>query len=178
MATCSYCRSTILFGGKREGNLRFCSTSCQERSFLNSVVEELPAEVVEASVRSTHSGNCPKCHGRGPVDVHTSYRVWSAVVLSSCYERQQVCCSSCGWKSKMGDALFCLLLGWWGLPFGLILTPVQIGRNLAGLASSPDYRKPSNRLRRIVRAQLATSLLLTQEQDESGVEANADKSRP
>jgi len=169
MAKCSYCRSTILFGGRQEGDLRFCNAACQEKGVLIRLAKQLPADLVEEAVRTTHSGSCPKCQGRGPVDVHTSYRIWSALFLTGWSSRPQVCCSSCGWKAKLGDACFCLVLGWWGFPWGLVITPVQIIRNLIGLATGLDPRKSSDKLRNMVSVQLAASLL--QKQQEAQLDA-------
>jgi hypothetical protein len=53
--------------------------------------------------------------------------------------------------------LFCLLLGWWGFPFGLILTPVQIIRNLWAIFCGPDPRYPSKALRNRVHTTIAMS---------------------
>ena len=163
MAKCSYCGTGILFGGKTEGTLRFCNARCQGMSTLMSMASQLPPETIEESVRLTHSGNCPRCNGRGPVDVHTSHRVWSALLVTSWSSRPQVCCHTCGWKSKLNDTLYCLLLGWWGFPWGLIMTPVQVGRNLFGLTTSPDVAKPSESLRTLVRVHMARSLLQKQQ---------------
>ena len=164
MAKCSYCGSTIVFGGKQDGDLRFCNATCQEQGAFIRLARQLPADLVQEAVRSTHAGSCPKCQGRGPVDVHTSYRVWSALLLTSWSSRPQVCCSSCGRKAKLGDACFCLLLGWWGFPWGLIFTPVQLYRNLVGLATGPDPRSPSDELQSMVSIHLAASLWQREQQ--------------
>jgi len=69
---------------------------------------------------------------------------------------------SCGTTARMGDAIFCLLVGWWGFPWGLIITPVQIGRNLAGMMRSPEDKTPSPALERIVRTTLVAQALRPQ----------------
>jgi hypothetical protein len=178
MANCAYCGSTIVFGGKRAGDLRFCNATCQEKGALLGVASQLPAEMVEEAVRTTHGGNCPKCRGRGPVDVHTSYRVWSALLLTSWSSRPQVCCSSCGWRAKLGDAFFSLLLGWWGFPWGLIVTPVQVGRNLFALVKPPDPGAPSAKLRNLVGIQLAANLLQHQAMAQASVQSGGPPPLP
>jgi hypothetical protein len=55
-------------------------------------------------------------------------------------------------------SLSSLFLGWWGFPWGLILTPVQIGRNLFGLVRSPSSFAPSAQLERIVRLTIAEDI--------------------
>ena len=84
-----------------------------------------------------------------------SRRVWSALVLTSWSSRPAVTCGSCGTKSKLGNLVYCLFLGWWGLPFGLLITPVQIGRNLVALFTGPDPSTPSPKLENILRLHLA-----------------------
>ena len=82
MASCAYCGSTILFGGQTVGNMRFCNARCRSKGR----VAQLAAQVSDGEARSLairiHGGLCPRCSSSGPVDVHTSYRVWSAVVLT------------------------------------------------------------------------------------------------
>lgn len=173
MAKCSYCGSGILFGGKQDGDLRFCNATCQEKGVLILLAQQLPVDLVEEAVRTTHCGSCPKCRGRGPIDVHTSYRVWSALLLTSWSSRPQVCCPSCGLKAKIGDLFFCLLFGWWGFPWGIFITPVQAIRNLVGLATSPDPSNPSDQLRNLVSVHLAATVLQRQEQGQSGDSSKA-----
>ena len=47
----------------------------------------------------------------------------------------QISCRRCGLKSQAAGAAFPLVLGWWGFPWGLVVTPVQIGRNIGGMTS-------------------------------------------
>ena len=159
MAKCAYCNSTILFGGKKHGEFRFCNDECYQQGALLLVANKIPEEIIQREAYEIHLGRCPKCRGPGPVDVHTSYRVWSAVVLTSWSSRPQVCCRSCGLKSKLGDSLFSLLLGWWGIPYGVIFTPVQVGRNIIGVFSTVDALKPSPQLETMVRLHLANQLV-------------------
>jgi hypothetical protein len=58
-------------------------------------------------------------------------------------------------KSQLLSLLGCLVLGWWGFPWGLLVTPVQVVRNIAGMVSGPDPGRPSERLETIVRGVIA-----------------------
>jgi hypothetical protein len=162
MAKCAYCGTTILFGGKKDGDLRFCNETCCEKGVAVRIARRLPEDEVQKRAAVVHQGNCPKCGGPGPVDVHVSYRVWSAVHLTSWQSRPQVSCRSCGVKHLLGDTAFSFLLGWWGFPFGLIVTPIQLFRNIVGLASSPDPTLPSEALASLVRADLAAQVVRQQ----------------
>jgi hypothetical protein len=158
MASCAQCGSTILFGGKRQGALRFCSAKCEAQGALAVAANQLPAAAVERYLAQVHQGACPRCKGSGPVDVHTSHRVWSAVFMTSWSSRQVVACRPCGTKRKLVDALYSVTLGWWGLPWGVVMTPVQVGRNLFGAVRPPDSTRPSAALERVVRLQLASQV--------------------
>lgn len=156
MAKCDYCGSTILIGGTREGERRYCGASCAVKGRTAAASRLVPDDVVRAETAKLHAGPCPKCKGAGPVDVHTSYRVWSAAVLTRWSSHPQLCCRSCGNKARGLSAAFSLVLGWWGFPWGVLLTPVQVIRNIVGLFGGPDPRTPSPQLAGIVRMHLAS----------------------
>ena len=169
MANCAYCNTTILFGGRRQGDLRFCNAKCEQSGVLAHAANQLPAADVQRYVRQVHGGVCPRCAGPGPVDVHTSYRVWSAVFLTSWASRPTVSCSSCGNKKRIGDTLFSLLLGWWGLPWGILVTPMQLGRNIVAFIRPPDPLVPSAALEKLLRLHLASQLAGRQDRREPDV---------
>ena len=158
MAACAYCNTTILFGGKKQGDLRFCNAECQQKGTLAAVASQIPEQEVGPYVMQVHQGTCPRCHGQGPVDVHTSYRVWSALLFTSWSSRPAVCCRSCGIKKTLGDTLFSATLGWWGLPWGLLMTPVQVVRNLFTLFRAPNPAHPTPALKQLIRLQMASAL--------------------
>jgi hypothetical protein len=157
MAKCDYCGSTIIFGGKRDANGRFCNKTCQARGTLLAISRQVPDSMVQEQVMKAHQGPCPKCKGSGPVDVHVSHKVWSAVFLTSWSSTPQVSCRACGLKSQTTAAAFSLFSGWWGFPWGLIVTPIQIGRNLYGMAHAPESSRPSPQLEKIVRMTIASN---------------------
>ena len=157
MATCAACGTSILFGGVKDGDLRFCNGKCQAKGHLVRIARSIPPDVIAQQTSTIYHGQCPKCHGPGPVDVHTSYRIWSALILTSWQSRPHISCKSCGRKSQIGDAFFSLVFGWWGFPWGLVITPVQIGRNVAGLFSRRGEHQPSKELERATGMMIATT---------------------
>jgi len=162
MAKCDYCGSTILFGGKQDATGRFCNQKCQSRGALLVISRQFPEAMVQERVWRAHQGLCPKCKGAGPVDVHVSHKIWSAVFLTSWTSRPEICCRSCGLKSQAGSAIFSALLGWWGIPWGIIFTPIQIGKDLAAIARPPDPSKPSAQFEKLLRIQLAADAVTQQ----------------
>jgi len=92
------------------------------------------------------------------VDVYKSYRVWSALFLTSWSIRPTVCCRSCGTKKTLLDTLYSTALGWWGVPWGVVMTPVQIVRNIKALIQRPNPKVPTAELERMVRLHMASSI--------------------
>jgi hypothetical protein len=156
MARCGYCDTTIIFGGLRDNDARYCNERCRNAGSLLTASLKVPEDVVRQQVWALHRGPCPKCKGRGPVDVHVSYWVWSAVVLTRWGSRPMVACRSCARKSQLANIGFSVLFGWWGFPWGLCLTPVQIFRNGMGLVAGPDDGQPSQQLGKLVRLGIAS----------------------
>lgn len=170
MATCAGCGTMILFGGVTEGGLRFCNAACQRKAGISAALEMIPHEVIEAALLQTHHGACPQCGGEGPVDVHHSHRVWSALLMTSWSSPGVLCCRSCKVRNHLFSTVYCAALGWWGFPWGMLATPIQIGRNVFGLFSSPAAGNPSPALRQVVLASLAPYARQLAEQEEMGAE--------
>jgi len=150
---CAWCDTRILFGGVRQGPFRFCNDACRQAGIRLSASRQFPDSVVNRHVSALFNGPCPQCGGPGPVDVHTSHRAVSALVLTWWSNRVTVSCRPCATRARLRDTLISLGFGWWAL-HGIIMTPVQIARNIKGLLGESDPGRPSARLEKIVRAGL------------------------
>ncbi|SFD99657.1 hypothetical protein [Paracidovorax konjaci] len=75
--------------------------------------------------------------------------------MTSSSSRPLVCCQACGTKHKLGDTVFSLLLGWWGLPWGVLMTPVQLVRNIHSLTRRTNPSVPSPALEKLLRQHMA-----------------------
>jgi len=159
MAKCGYCGTGILFGGVRDGDQRYCNQKCHQGAYILSVSQHVPPDVLERNVEEVWRGNCPKCRGLGPIDVHKVYEVWSALVLTRWTTKSQITCRGCATRRQLGGSLFSLVFGWWGFPWGLILTPVQIGRNITAMAGGPKPAQPSEALRKAIKVNLGIQLI-------------------
>jgi hypothetical protein len=157
MGSCDYCGATILFGGVRSANHRFCDQKCAAGGALMTIAGQIPADVVQKQVWSLRQSNCPVCAGPGPVDVHTSHRVYSVLLMTSWRNQPRLSCRSCGVKAKLADTAFSLIAGWWGFPWGLIMTPVQVGRNVVGMVKS-EASAPTAEMEKTVRTMLAARI--------------------
>ncbi|APW61667.1 hypothetical protein [Paludisphaera borealis] len=157
MASCDCCGTRILFGGVKLDDLRFCNAKCAEQGYWIQRGDAIPEGEVQERLRSLHQGQCPRCAGPGPVDVHTSHRVYSALAFTAWSSHPEICCRSCGRWKQLKHGAFSLALGWWGFPFGFLLTPVQLTRNFTGLVglSGPKDDAPSPTFRRAVQVAMA-----------------------
>jgi hypothetical protein len=149
-------------GGVRAGDQRFCNQKCHQNAYVLSVTKNVPPDVLDRKVEEVWRGNCPKCRGLGPIDVHKIHEVWSILVLTRWTTRSQVSCRSCATKRQLGGAAFSFFFGWWGFPWGLILTPVQVTRNIIGMNRGPDSSRASDGLRKLVLVNLGTQILAKQ----------------
>jgi len=119
----------------------------------------IEAEAVRHAAMQIHAGLCPSCGGSGPVDVHASHRIYSLILFSSWRSVPRISCRACGFRRQLHGLCISLVAGWWGLPWGLLMTPVQLVRNAVGMASPPDPMAPSEALRQHVRLGLAEQSL-------------------
>jgi hypothetical protein len=158
MNWCDSCETLILFGGHRRAGGHYCGERCLRKGFLTFLAARLPNDAVRRRTARIMAAGCPKCGRPGAVEVHTAYRVWSAVYFTSRSHQAQLCCQRCGIKSQVWGLLFSSLFGWWGFPWGLLWTPVQIVRNILGMfgaTTSLDECEADD----LVRADLAESLV-------------------
>lgn len=155
MARCDYCDSFILFGGKKQSGRTFCNDSCLQEGRLMIAADRLPQHVVDDAVDEAHQSSCPLCNGPGPIDVHTSHTIWSLIALTSWRSTPHVCCRSCGRQKQLMGFVTSGLFGWWGFPWGVIYTPIQIGKNLSGMLGGPDADVPSEQLELLTRLDIA-----------------------
>jgi len=162
MASCATCGTTILFGGKRLGDLRFCSDKCVVQGQYLAVAAQVPESAAMELAGRIHAGLCPRCKGPGPVDVYKSFSIWSAILLTSWKTQQHICCRACGSKAQYQALLQSAVAGWWGFPWGFLITPVQIARNIGGLRREQSLGGPSPDLVRVMRLELARQAVAPQ----------------
>lgn len=158
MAKCSHCGKFIMFGGKKQGELRFCSDACHQQGFLAPLAERFAPEVIEQQVRQIHQQSCPVCGGDGPADINTSRTTASILIMTSRKDSPRLSCARCGKGSINKGIASTALFGWWGFPFGFIFTPWQLFKGVKSLSNLPDASQPSEKLQRLVKLQVAGSL--------------------
>jgi hypothetical protein len=172
MAVCTYCGSKILFGGKKDGDRRFCNDMCYNKNICMDYTKKIPQNVVTKYIKTIHDGNCPKCNGPGPVDIFMSYRVWSVIFLTKWTDIPQKCCHRCAIKSNIGNGLFSLFFGWWGFPAGIIVTPIQIIRNIIAIFKIPDPSKPSKKLETMLLLEMGAKVMEEKQKEKNLHDSN------
>ena len=159
MARCKHCNNLIVIRGVNDHEYRYCSKKCVELGRVQRVTDAVPAELLQRYVSEVHHGACPKCGGPGPIDVHTSHSVRSLLVMTSTKARQQISCRRCGNRAKLIAALSSGIFGWWAFPWGFLVTPIQILRNVKGMLTRGDSSWPSQQLAYLVKLDLANRVL-------------------
>lgn len=155
MSECNSCGKFILFGGRTMDGYRYCGADCAQSHGLLRAAERVPHHTLQQFVEQWRHGPCPRCKRQtGPVDVHARHHVHSFILMTQWSTRRSVCCRRCGRRDQIMGTLYCATLGWWGFPWGLLVTPVQIARNVAAMCRREPAR-PTTEFERIVRLQLA-----------------------
>jgi hypothetical protein len=161
MAKCGYCGSFIIIGGvrARDHSARYCNAKCYQNANILRLTTNVAPEVLEREVERLWSGVCPECRGPGPVDVHKIHEVWSALVITRWSTKAQVSCHSCAIKRQLRGTVLSFFLGWWGIPWGIILTPVQISRNIVGAIRGPNAARASEGLRKTMLVTIGAQII-------------------
>lgn len=164
MSSCDHCGKFVLFGTRR-GDRVYCGGRCATFDPLVTLAREIPEAQVRELVQRWRNEPCPRCKGAGPVDLHTSHKVHSFLVMTQWSSARLVACVSCGRRQQFGHLAYSLLLGWWGLPWGLLVTPIQVVRNLGGLVRPAGRERPSPAFERTVRRIMAQHAMDAAHQD-------------
>ncbi len=111
-----------------------------------AVADQGTADYIQNQVLEIHQGPCPRCHKPGPVDIHTAHSIWSVIFMTQWKSQPQLSCRPCGRSEQIKAILLSSLIGWWGFPWGLLITPIQIIKNISGMLDGPKDGEPSKDL--------------------------------
>lgn len=158
---CPTCGLSVLFGGVKDGDKKYCSKKCYEADEVNRIAKHIPEDAVVSLTNKIRNGKCPVCQGHGPIDVHKSYFVYSVIIYTSYKTKEHIVCKQCARKKQLSSLFLSTVLGWWGIPFGLIITPVQIVKNLIALFKNPGEISPTELMTQRIRQMLAAKQMET-----------------
>jgi hypothetical protein len=156
MPQCDYCGEGFRLFGMNRGRYRFCGGLCYERGAVLERLDQIAPAAVDAYIENTRTGQCPTCNRSARLNIYESHQVYSVLVYTRWSTEFHYCCQLCGRKRQREDLVTSLLVGWWGVPFGLIITPIQVLRNVMAMSRLSDETSP--RLARSARLQLAERL--------------------
>jgi hypothetical protein len=156
---CDFCSSSARFSAVLDEGQRFCSKACLRNARLLEVSEDIPQEEISRHAFRIKNGKCPACQKAGSkTEVRRYYRVWSVGIFTQWTNRTHICCHSCGRKTNFGSLIFCTLFGWWGIPWGIIMTPAQMLANITEMFKPLADPAPSDALLQAARLDLAAQL--------------------
>ena len=156
MKSCRWCGAMLLWMKVRDGETYYCN---QEHLIAGQALNKISDSEVSDWVQQVHQGSCSKCGGIGPIDIHSSHEVYSLLLFTRWKSLRNICCRKCGIKAQSLALIFSLFLGWWGFPWGLVMTPIQVIRNLFGLVLPPNASAPTSALVDMGRHELAIQKL-------------------
>ncbi len=98
--------------------------------------------------------DCPACGSSAqPLNATLTAEVQSYIFLTRYNKKLKVACPDCLDKASNKALLTTALLGWWGIPWGLIRTPVALYRNFKSKQSN-RLEETNNYLRAFVLARV------------------------
>lgn len=156
---CDFCKNSARFSALLDEGQRFCSKSCLRNARLLEVAEEISQEEILGHASLIKNGACPECRQlTSRTEVRRYYRVWSVGIFTQRTDRAHICCHACARKTNFGSLVFCMLFGWWGIPWGIIMTPVQIIANITEMFRPLSDPVPSEALLQAAKLDLAAKL--------------------
>ncbi|TWU59281.1 WD domain, G-beta repeat [Rubripirellula tenax] len=177
MPYCGACNSFILGGGKSEGGKRYCNAKCLEVGRTINYVGDIPDDIISKRAWQMRDAACARCGGPGPLDFHGGQQVISVIILTWTTDATVFGCHRCGKNAAIKATVTTLFAGWWGFPWGLIMTPIVLVTNTVALLQSTPPG-PSARLLDAAKMDMAAQLRQRVESDAEeeaymGVEATA-----
>ena len=164
MASCATCNSFILFGGKKIDGFRFCNKKCLENGGVYIEASKISDAEIDVLANEIHAGVCPLCEERSGVEIRKSYDIASFVFYTRHSTHNHICCRVCALKKQSIDFIGSFFLGWWGVPWGLLMTPVQLFRNIGAMLFPPSTDAPSQELRDATRMMIAQQRIASEQE--------------
>lgn len=157
MPSYDYCGEHYTFGTLKVGSYSFCSGICRDRGHVLEVLDSIRPEQIAEYISNAQHSVCQTCGTGTPIDARPSYRVYSLAFYTTWKTVTKLECRSCARRRQLNDAAFSFFAGWWGVPWGLFVTPVQVIRNVVALLSTDPG--PSRRFQQVIKIDLAHKLM-------------------
>jgi hypothetical protein len=120
--------------------IRIIETEIKKRDLDPNLINGLIAQNEEYSLEDIYhyaellrNSPCPICNNtRDKLNGTIYHSIKSIIVATFTETRLIIACPDCLDKQNQKAIVSCSLLGWWGIPWGILKTPVYIYRNLKG----------------------------------------------
>lgn len=153
---CDYCGNSAKKKPLFDQGQRFCSSNCVRAARISEAAVDISAEQIQTLALAIRSGPCPDCRlSESVVEIRFQYRVVSLVLITEYQRKSRLCCVACGRKQNMKAFCLTFFLGWWGVPFGLIMTPTYLIANMGELWENRTVGQASEDLLKLAKLQLA-----------------------
>lgn len=131
---CDFCGNSIYFSAIKDEGQKFCSKQCLHNARMLELAIDIPDNLILDNAEAIRNGHCPVCNHQNSInEVRKYYWVWSAVYFTRWGSRNRISCKKCAVKKNFSSIMSSFLLGWWGVPWGIIITPSQIISNLVAI---------------------------------------------
>lgn len=141
---CAKCQVRILFGAKKAGSRQYCSQKCLAEDELGRLSDLVPEAQAVAMAHKIRREPCASCGGYDGVEIFKSYFIYSLFIYTSWREKREIVCRRCGRSNQRWDFFKSLLVGWWGVPFGILATPILLIKNIIEMRKDPTVLPPSD----------------------------------
>lgn len=153
---CDYCGNSAKYMPIFDAGQRFCSKKCLHAARVSESAVDLSKVEIEQEASKIRSGACPECNQKkSPVEMRFYHMVISYIVLTRYTRKSRLCCARCGRKRNREAMLATALLGWWGFPWGVFMTPTYLIANLGEMFEKRKSDDPSEDLIREAKYRLA-----------------------
>lgn len=159
-AECDFCGNSAMSKPVIDSGQRFCRPRCLHAARISEAAVDLAEADITAVAQAIQDGLCPSCRQTGSlVEVRHYHRVMSFGVFTRYTKSSKLCCLECGRTENLKSFALTFLLGWWGMPFGILLTPTYLVANIGEMFERRRRGELSEGLVREARYQLAARAL-------------------
>jgi len=157
---CDFCGNSAKSKPVLDGGQRFCRPRCLHAARISEAAVDLSEADITTAARAIQDGDCPTCRQSGSlVEVRFYHRVMSFGLFTRYTKSSKICCMKCGRKENLKSFALTFLLGWWGMPFGVLFTPTYLLANVGEMFERRRRGELSEELVREARYSLASQAL-------------------
>ena len=157
---CAFCSNKLNGKIVQAGLKQFCNETCWQSARQKEAAETLGEEQIMQHACAIQNSPCPVCGRNGSiVEYRKAHYIYSLAIFTNWSSKGRLSCHHCSIGKNIEALLICAVAGWWGIPWGIFMTPVQIVCNLIELFKKGRIGQPSPELLEIAQLYLGQQLL-------------------